>query len=119
MMFNYTIVSTVLTDVLGISITGILVVMFGLALLSLAVSLFKHFIPGAQKAPTPIIAEDDEEPEMPIEKAHNLDEDQITAILTAVTIEWKLYHEEANSEYSFDYQGQSLSSWTISEYIAE
>lgn len=106
------------SDVISLSVTGIIVVLSGLALLSIAVALFKFVIPGASKGPIQKEMSEESSPET-IEKVHHLDEDQLAAIATAVTIEWKLYHEEPNKEYTFDYRGERLSSWTMSEYIAE
>ncbi len=105
-------------DIVSLSITGILVVMSGLALLSIAVALFKYIIPGASKKPA-VKKIERETPSKPVKKIKHLDEDQIAAIATAVTIEWKLYHEKPNKQYTFDYKGERISSWTMSEYIAE
>ncbi len=103
-------------DILGLSLTGILVVMIGLALLAVAVSLFKFFIPNGKKEedrqPTPTGA-----PEIAAEKIGQLDNDQLAAITTALTIEWRLYHEDKNSEPAFDYDGEKLSNWIMSSHL--
>jgi len=106
-----------LTDILLLSITGIIVVILGLVSLSFVVWMFKHIFKTKQDVPVVV-----KEPKKSVEKkgdkslsfkVSELDDDQLTAIFTALAIESKLYHEDEPLEPTFNYQPRNFSGWSI------
>ncbi|MCK5832377.1 OadG family protein [bacterium] len=105
-------------DVLVLSITGIIVVVLGLFVLSLVVSLFRFLNPKSQVVveSNPKIAS-----QPPVEEINKslffdvsqLDTNQVSAIFAAVSIELKLYHEIEPAELTFDYQPRAISPWSM------
>jgi len=121
-MLCTTVFASAILDILGLSITGILVVMFGLILLATIVFLFKFVIPGVDvkavqsaKKTESVAKAKQEQPE----KLDKLDEDQLAAIVTALAIEWKLYHQDVNDELPFEFESKKISAWTMSDYLVK
>jgi len=105
------------SDILSLAITGIIVVLFGLLLLSFLVSLIKKLtdaVEGKNKS------EKTQVPEIEIATSEStkldLNEDQIHAIITALMIEWKLYHEEELTELTYAYKPEPIADWVLSSY---
>ncbi len=105
-------------DVLSLSITGIIVVLLALLVLSFIVALFKFIGP---KSATPKEPKKTEPPPPSAEEINKslffdvskLDDDQIAAVFTAIAIELKLYHEVRPQELTFDYQPKTINGWSM------
>ncbi len=106
-------------DILILAVAGIVVVILALTILSIVVSLFRHLEPKDQSA---VVEEKHKAPSQPAVEEINkslffdiskLDENQITAIFTAISIELKLYHEIEPAALTFDYRPRSISPWSM------
>lgn len=105
-------------DVLSLSITGIIVVLLALLVLSFIVALFKLIGP---KSATPVEPKKNEPPQPSAEEinkslffdASQLDENQMAAVFTAIAIELKLYHEVQPQELTFDYEPKTINGWSM------
>lgn len=112
-----------LADIITLSITGIVVVILGLVILSFVVSLFKHIFNKENEEPA-IAKTSEVKIETKINKSlffdvSKLDENQIAAIFAALTIEMKLYHENEPGELAFEYQPRNISGWTMAGIIKD
>ncbi len=105
-----------LMDALVLSITGIVVVLLALLILSMVVSLFKSIDPQKGKVTATETAPKNQPKkpeEVSVSNEITLDEHQTTAVLAAVTLELKLYHETEPAELTFDYRPRPISAWSM------
>lgn len=104
-----------MNDILLFSVYGVVFVLSGLLLLSITLLLFKLINKREMRK-----LETEKETEKENVKAEELkefDDDIVTAIITAIAIEEKLYHEDTLSELTLRYKGQNPSGWQISDLV--
>jgi len=105
-------------DLLLFSVTGILFVMAGLSVLSIVLMFFKlinkHEINKSKKVDKEI---SEKIIYRKINEIKNLDEDIITAIVTALAIECLLYYEDNLFDLTFEHNNRNIQGWRLSGYI--
>ncbi len=104
-----------MNDILLFSVYGVVFVLSGLLLLSITLLLFKLINKREMRK-----LETEKETEKENVKAEELkefDDDIVTAIITAIAIEEKLYHEDTLSELTLRYKGQNPSGWQMSDLV--
>lgn len=98
-------------DVLTLSITGILVVLSGLFLLSLVVAQFKRINRDSAGKEIASTKSEPAEPEESKNSRISFEDDEMTAIVAALTIEMRLYYDEEIGELPFTYEPKQPSNW--------
>ena len=104
-------------DILLFSLYGVLFVLSGLLLLSLTLLLFKLINKREMKKLEMEKDKKSKEAIPDIEELKHFDDDIVTAIIAAIAIEQKLYHEDTLSELTFRYRGEDPSGWQISDLV--
>ncbi|NIA23328.1 MAG: hypothetical protein GWP03_04115 [Proteobacteria bacterium] len=104
-------------DVLLFSVYGVLFVLSGLLLLSLTLLLFKLINKREMKKLEMENKKNNKEAIPEVGELKHFDDDIITAIIAAIAIEQKLYHEDNLSELTLRYRGENLSVWQISDLV--
>ncbi|HFD05164.1 MAG TPA: hypothetical protein ENJ25_03375 [Firmicutes bacterium] len=104
-------------DILLFSVYGVLFVLGGLLLLSMTLFLFKFINKREMKKLEAKKGNKDMEEIPAVEELKHFDDDIVTAIIAAIAIEQKLYHEDTLSELTFRYRGENPSGWQISDMV--
>ncbi|HHS51161.1 MAG TPA: hypothetical protein ENN07_08620 [candidate division Zixibacteria bacterium] len=106
-------------EVVLLSVSGTLLVLLALTILALSVSLFKFFGKKTEKPPkadNPGTAAVPPATENPPPNTPQLDDNQLAAVLAAVSIELKLYHEDELPQLTFDYTPRQISGWSMANH---
>ena len=104
-------------DILLFSLYGVLFVLTALLSLSVILLLFKFI----NKREMNKIEMEEKKKKREVtpeaEELRDFDDDIVTAIITAIAIEEKLYHEDTLSELTLRYKGENLSGWQLSDLV--
>ncbi|MCK4544145.1 OadG family protein [candidate division WOR-3 bacterium] len=114
----YSVKLETMSDLLIFAITGSLFVIAGLSVLSIVLMFFKLINKQETNKSKKIDKETSEKViYQKINKIKNLDEDMITAIVTALAIEGLLYYENNLFDLTFEHNNRNIQGWRLSGYI--
>jgi hypothetical protein len=107
-----------MSDLLIFAIIGSFFVIAGLSVLSIVLMFFKLINKQETNKSKKIDKETSEKViYQKINKIKNLDEDMITAIVTALAIEGLLYYENNLFDLTFEHNNRNIQGWRLSGYI--
>lgn len=114
----YSVKLETMSDLLIFAIIGSLFVIAGLSVLSIVLMFFKLINKQETNKSKKIDKETSEKViYQKINKIKNLDEDMITAIVTALAIEGLLYYENNLFDLTFEHNNRNIQGWRLSGYI--
>ncbi len=114
----YSVKLETMSDLLIFAIIGSFFVIAGLSVLSIVLMFFKLINKQETNKSKKIDKETSEKViYQKINKIKNLDEDMITAIVTALAIEGLLYYENNLFDLTFEHNNRNIQGWRLSGYI--